>query len=143
MKQLIVVVILIVGGVLMWQLGSRLSDDALGMAVGLLFGVLAGLPPALLVLAANRRPRYDDDEEMYERYRRLAPPQPQQPFPYQPPVIVLAGVQMPRQTQYPPAQQVDEVGYPLQERIFKVVGEREEDEDEFPIVYKGQPREDW
>ena len=64
MKQLAVVVGLCVFGLLAWLLGSRLSSDALGMAVGLLFGVLAGIPTALLVLASgrNRRP-YDDDDD--------------------------------------------------------------------------------
>lgn len=42
-------VVLAIGG---W-LADRLSPDALGMAVGLIFGVLAGVPTALLVMAAN------------------------------------------------------------------------------------------
>jgi hypothetical protein len=43
--------------------GSRLSADALGMAVGMVFGVLASVPMALLVLAANNRRMGDDDYE--------------------------------------------------------------------------------
>ena len=45
---------------------TRLSSDALGMAVGVVFGVLAGIPSALLVLASQRHhPRrpYDDDDD--------------------------------------------------------------------------------
>ena len=38
-----------------WSIGSRLSSDALGMGVGILLGVLAGLPTALLVIAAGQR----------------------------------------------------------------------------------------
>ena len=55
MKQIAVVTVLMVGGILAWLFASRLSADALGMAVGLLFGVLAGVPTALLVLASGRR----------------------------------------------------------------------------------------
>lgn len=64
MKQLAMVVGLSVFGVLAWLLGSRLSSDALGMAVGLLFGVLAGVPTLLLVLASQRhQPRRDDADD--------------------------------------------------------------------------------
>jgi hypothetical protein len=65
---------------LVWQITGRLSPDALGMALGVLFGMLAGLPVALLVLAAAQR--------------RPAPPRvEQQPdaYPHHPPVIVLTG----------------------------------------------------
>ena len=37
-----------------WQLGEKLSPDALGVMVGLIFGALAGIPAALLVLYAVR-----------------------------------------------------------------------------------------
>lgn len=70
---------------------SRLSSDALGMAVGVVFGVLAGVPSALLVLASSKGPRpyeEDDDDDYREDYH--TPHQFGQPFPYQPPVIVLA-----------------------------------------------------
>jgi hypothetical protein len=145
MKQVAVVTILVIGGVLAWILGSRLSADALGMAVGLLFGVLAGVPTALLVMASGRRRQDDendfdeDDDEPgpYGRQRIAA-----QPYPYQPPVIVLAAPQAaPAHAwgQQPPAQTVDSVGYPVRQalpgpgapgapagRVFRVVGEREE-----------------
>ena len=54
-SRIIVVVILVGVGVLGWKLGERLSSDSIAMALGLLFGVLAGLPTALLVLASDRR----------------------------------------------------------------------------------------
>lgn len=45
----------------MWRLSTLLSSDAIAMAIGLSFGVLAGLPAAALVLIASRRaPGYDD-----------------------------------------------------------------------------------
>jgi hypothetical protein len=42
------------GFVGIWHLGEKLSPDALGMMVGLLFGMLAGIPAALLTLYAVR-----------------------------------------------------------------------------------------
>lgn len=82
MKQLAVVVGLCVFGLLAWLLGSRLSSDALGMAVGLLFGILAGIPTALLVLASHRDRRpYDVDDYKAQfcdpTLDRLYPCQPQ------------------------------------------------------------------
>ncbi|MCB9161622.1 MAG: hypothetical protein H6644_17570 [Caldilineaceae bacterium] len=46
--------ILVIVGVLAWQIGSKLSADAIGMGVGVLFGVMAGIPTALLLMAHNR-----------------------------------------------------------------------------------------
>jgi hypothetical protein len=62
-KQIAVVLMLIFAGLLAWLFASRLSADALGMAVGLVFGMAAGIPAALLVMAASRsRPRNDDED---------------------------------------------------------------------------------
>ena len=64
-----VLLIAIPGGMfatfVMWWLGEHLSPDAIGMAIGLAFGVLAGLPAAALVLVASRSraPYYGDDYE--------------------------------------------------------------------------------
>ena len=41
-------------GVGAWGVASVLSSDALGMVIGLLFGILAGVPSALLALATAR-----------------------------------------------------------------------------------------
>ena len=46
--------VLLLGAVGVWHLGEKLSPDALGMMVGLLFGMLAGIPAALLTLYAVR-----------------------------------------------------------------------------------------
>lgn len=71
MKQLSVITALMIGGILAWLFASRLSADALGMAVGLLFGVLAGIPTALLVIASNhRRQDENDEEELTDHYDR-------------------------------------------------------------------------
>jgi len=80
--------------VLVWNVGAKLSADAVGMGVGLIFGVLAGIPSALLVLATSRRQRnvgYDEEPDSYEaewneaRARARAGAMPGQP----PPIIVM------------------------------------------------------
>lgn len=142
MKQLAVLTLLLIAGLLAWLFGSRLSADALGMAVGLIFGVLAGVPAALLVLAANRRPSRDDDDDGGEEDAvrgRFGPPA-ANPYGYQPPVIVVTSPQ-PAQPHWPGPQTVDSVGYPVRQalpgpgpasgRAFKVVGEKEEWLDEW------------
>lgn len=40
-----------------WQLLVQLSPDAIGMIVGLMFGVLAGVPVTLLMLYGRREER--------------------------------------------------------------------------------------
>ena len=57
MKQIIVVTVLSLGGILAWQLSYRLSSDALAMAIGIVFGLLAGVPTLLLVLVGNEQQR--------------------------------------------------------------------------------------
>jgi hypothetical protein len=143
MKKLAVLILLILVGVFVWSIVNRLSADALGMAVGLGFGALAGIPTALLVLAAGRRGRAkdDDDEEEGPRYQqgRLGHSPYGQPHPYQPPVIVLAAPQAAPPQPWGQPQTVDSVGYPVRPalpgpgapgaqggRAFKVVGEKEE-----------------
>ena len=142
MKQTIMVAGLVIVGMLGVQFGTRLSSDALGMAMGVVFGVLAGVPTALLVLASqrqqSRRPHDDDDDYRAEAQRYLQPP------PYQPPVIVLVAPQE-QQPQtvnnntYNDNRQVHvgstmplladrerEVQAQRGGRVFRVVGEREE-----------------
>jgi hypothetical protein len=136
MRRFLMLAMLVVLGVMTWRLGTSLSSDALGMAVGVVFGVLAGVPAALLVLATSSR-RREQEEERYERYDRYQGRQDRQlpAYPYQPPVIVVAGAQAPQQPAPPPLgpgpyyvpnNQVNSWEPPRGERRFKVVGEREE-----------------
>lgn len=53
MKGLFGIVGLVLLGVVTWQLGSRMSTDAVSMTVGLVFGVLAGVPAALMIMLAG------------------------------------------------------------------------------------------
>lgn len=52
---------LLLGSVGVWQVGGRLSADALAMMVGLIFGGLVAVPVALLTIYAERQapPRRD------------------------------------------------------------------------------------
>jgi hypothetical protein len=118
------------------------------MAVGVVFGVLAGIPSALLVLASGRVRNSHDDEDDDEDIRREAAAYYKgigQPFPYQPPVIVLAApveqqpqvvnnytdnrsVTIHAGAQAMPllADREREVQAQRGGRVFRVVGEREE-----------------
>lgn len=131
MKQFALLTLLIIAGLLAWLFGWRLSPDALGMAAGLVCGVLAGVPTALLVLAAaRRRPAQDDDcdddaPSLYGRNQGM------HALPYQPPVVIVTGSAQAQQPAAYPGQQRQLSGpaaAPLQrsERVFKVVGEKEE-----------------
>jgi hypothetical protein len=55
MKRFIILCALVFVGAFGWQIGAKLSADALSMGIGIFFGVLASVPAALLVLAASRR----------------------------------------------------------------------------------------
>jgi hypothetical protein len=87
MKQLTVTAGLIILGVLFKLLTDRLSADAVGLVVGLTFGMLAGLPTVLLLLVALRqqgrggRGAYGDDfDDVYlGGHDRRALPAPWQP----------------------------------------------------------------
>lgn len=63
MRWLVAGVAVLVAGVIVWSIGSRLSTDAIGMGVGMIFGVLSGVPLALLILAAPRSGRRQPDHD--------------------------------------------------------------------------------
>jgi hypothetical protein len=99
MRKLVIVGCLLFVAVAAWRIGERLSPDAIGMAIGVLFGILAGIPTALLVLASSRR-RGEADEEprMGGRQRgALAYGYEHPMLPQQSPVIILAGNGAPMQ----------------------------------------------
>lgn len=142
MKQLLVLLLLIIVALFAWGLASNLSSDALGMAVGMIFGILSGIPAALLVLAASRRrPAGSDGDDDGDDWQRPQPGQPYGQNCFAPPVIVVTGSQGAQAQQYPgqyaqpqlPGQARQLPGPPAQhsERVFKVVGEKEEWLDEW------------
>lgn len=139
MRQILVVGVLVGGGVLAWRIGDTLSSDAISMGLGIFFGMLAGLPAALLVMAASRRRDYV--EQPHSGGRRSGD------SPYgngaygsygayngQPPVIVVTAPNMlPQANGDPRAQQQAGMGLPMwptsaprPARQFHVVGERED-----------------
>lgn len=49
-----------------WKIGEHMSTDALGLALGVIFGMMAGIPAALIALSA--RPK-----EVHNHYHAPAP----------------------------------------------------------------------
>ena len=78
---------LILLGVGAWFVGNALSSDAIGLALGVVFGVMASLPGAILVLVAARRQQPERDPFYPPRvvYEPPTPPSRQLP----PPVVVV------------------------------------------------------
>lgn len=112
-------------GVAGWQIGGKLSSDAVGMALGVLFGIMAGIPASLMVLAAKRRDDFDYDEPT-RRWREQYTQVPQNP-----PIIVVTG--QGRQQAQPTYQEQPVINGQLTgpnaqrpHRNFRVVGETEQ-----------------
>ncbi len=123
MKRIFAVLLLVFAALAGWQVGGSLSNDAMSMAVGIFFGILAGVPTALLVLASGRR--RGDSEASTRRIPRSNPYAPAAP--HQPPVIIIT----PGAGQGPAGagQDGNAMGgwdESRPERRFKIVGEREE-----------------
>ena len=134
MKHLAVVVLLVFVGFAGWRAGGVLSADAMSMAVGMIFGVLAGIPAALFFLAATRR-----SERVQPPGRGHAQPSVASGHP---PVVVVAapaypGLASPGAQAMPQAQgqQPEPWTWPVQnarpERSFTIVGQEAEWVDEF------------
>ena len=132
MRRFMAVALLAFVAVAAWRITGRLSADAVSMAVGVLFGVVAGVPAALLMLASGRRRDRGQEDEYEEMDRRRGAHHPGAAygsyFP-QPPVIVVTGGQ-PMQHSAPAsygrqAALPAPYGATVDAREFKVVGERE------------------
>jgi len=125
-----------------WRIGGSLSSDAISMAVGVLFGILAGIPTALLVLASGRRRDSRGDERAENGYREQGRQLGYPAYAPQPPVIVLTAAPGAMQpggygTHQPDARGYAQTGYAQapgwpherqheqRPRHFKVVGEQE------------------
>ena len=132
MRSLIGLTLVVLIGFAGWEIGGAMSSDAIAMAVGVLLGVLAGIPMALLLLAGNRR-RAEREEFDGEAH---PPANGRGQWAGAPPVIVVASMpgtgaasaQLPEPASWmvPPAGRNNQPA-----RRFKVVGEREEWIDEW------------
>lgn len=76
---------LIVLGIIAWRIVDGMSSDAISMGIGVVFGILAGVPMALLTLVAGRR----RDDQRPQRSNAYGMSQPY--YHQQPPVIVVTG----------------------------------------------------
>lgn len=86
MKQVVVISALVFLGCATWYVASRLSSDAIGLALGVIFGVIATLPAALLAMASHRRSGLAGESEpdaIRQGSSFGGPPQP--------PVIIVTG----------------------------------------------------
>ena len=131
MKNVMLLIVLVLFCVVGWRVASRLSPDAMGLATGVVFGVLAGLPTAVLVLASNRGRGHDEHAQRGQRRQDGA--YPYGGYPQQPPVIVLAGAAAPPPMQQPypnvPERHNEMRALPAppkEERRFRVFGDTED-----------------
>lgn len=65
-------IVLIFVGVSGWFVGSQLSPDAIGMAVGILFGIMASIPVMIMVLASRNQA-----DQFYGQHQPEPPAPPQ------------------------------------------------------------------
>jgi hypothetical protein len=142
MKQFMTAAGLLFVGIMAWRLGERLSADAVSLGLGVMLGVVAGLPAALLLLASGRRRGEAAAEAESGPVKSYLERSPVQGYSHvaqgmlpQMPVIVLAGSGMPGQNGYGHGQpQYPALPAPvetIETRQFKVVGEKEEWLDEW------------
>lgn len=138
MRATIFLSLLFFGGFLVWRITERLSADALGLATGVILGILAGLPVALLLMAASRR-RNCEDEEDYEPCQLQRHPH-ALPAQHQPPVIILSGMPngygQPQQQPYGQYGGIPQRALPggsdiVDSRQFHVIGEEDEGVEEW------------
>ena len=146
MKKFLALCVMVAIGVLAWKVGEKLSADSIGMAIGILFGIMAGIPTALMMMASDRRRAEQADamRAMEKEDRRLGH---QNGGGGQPMIIIAGGApqQLPQQPGWghpqqgwdqpkmfppPPRQQpivdTDEVVVTGKGRQFRVVGEEGE-----------------
>lgn len=79
MRTLFGIAVLLFFGLVGWRLPTALSSDALGMAVGLLLGVMASIPVGLMLLASEkRRDAHSSHRQQPQRQIEQQPAPPQQ-----------------------------------------------------------------
>lgn len=82
MKRSSVVIALAAIAIVGWKIGGILSRDALSLMLGVIFGLMAGIPAALVALSSNRTVRREDIHRVAfadQRDVRPLPPAPSAP----------------------------------------------------------------
>ena len=59
MRRFSGVIVLAAIAVVGWRIGGILSHDALSLMLGVIFGIMAGIPAALVALSGNRTVRHE------------------------------------------------------------------------------------
>lgn len=59
MRRFSGVIVLAAIAIVGWQIGGILSRDALSLMLGVIFGIMAGIPAALVALSSNRTVRHE------------------------------------------------------------------------------------
>lgn len=125
-------------GILAYQIGARLSDEALMTIAGVACGIIASIPVSIgLALALTReRARYPTAEYIEPEFE-LEPATPyavrRAPSPqFTPPQIIVVAPPQGAQTLAPynnyfPPTAPPALPAPMRERTFKIVGEEDED----------------
>ena len=60
MRRFSGVIVLAAIAIVGWQIGGILSRDALSMMLGVIFGIMAGIPAALVAVSSNRTARREN-----------------------------------------------------------------------------------
>lgn len=72
-KRVVILLVVVFAVTLAVVVGARLSSDAIAVLVGVIAGVAASIPTALLLMAVTRR-REPRRPEPYEEQQRMNPP---------------------------------------------------------------------
>ena len=142
MKRLAIIALLIFVGFAGWRAGGVLSTDAMSMAVGVVFGVLASIPAALLILAASRRSAQPEPQPSPRPGQQTGFPSPYPQGAGQMPIVIVAppaypGFGAPAGNQFAqlPGPQSNGWAVPSQpahpQRAFTIVGEQSDSVDDF------------
>ena len=123
---LLVVAFVITLGVV---IGLRMSSDAIAVLTGVIAGVAASIPTALLLMAVTRRREEEEEPKWYrEPSRRSSPP-----------VIVVAPGNVPQAMSNYQASYVPQMTQPSRRREFRVMGYDDEEEDQ-PVEVQAEVR---
>jgi hypothetical protein len=138
-----ILAVIIAAAVMAYQIGSRLSDQAIMTIAGVSCGIAASIPISvgLLIALTRERPVYAAEEyiepepvpEPYTIYRPSVPSQPQHQVPQQPQIIVVAPPQPQLSQNYAPygnylqSPTPAALPAPMQERTFRIVGDQDGD----------------